>query len=310
MGDQRSKNIPVIGWLVGSTARTSDDEQRVARAVDDACKRSGYFFLTHHGVSERLVSAAFGETRRFYALPLEHKRKFDCSPQSQFLGYRGVGAEKSLLHAGGEACEQYRIGHVERTPAARAIAAHYHEPFGQSMRLFEELVELGNGLMSMLATSLGLEATFFDRYMDAPMHRFGLNNYTVGSGRAIGNSVSYAMTSHVDHAVMTILTQDEPALEVLDADGHWVDVPLMPGALFVFLGDYMQRWSNGRYRAARHQVREVASHRVSLQYKHRPSHATVVAPLRELVDEQDPPRYEAFDTGRQYTELLRSLLGH
>jgi isopenicillin N synthase-like dioxygenase len=212
------------------------------------------------------------------------------------------------MHSGGEACEQYRIGNVVATQAAQAMAEFYHQPFRQGMLPFEQLAKLGSKLMSTCATALGLQGTFFDPFMTAPMHRFGLNFYTVGAGRTIGNAVNYAMTSHVDHAVMTILTQDEPGLEVLGAKGEWVDVPLIPGALFVFLGDYMERWTNGLYRATRHQVREVSRNRMSLQYKHRPSYATVVAPLRPFADQDRPSRYEAFDTGRQYTELLRSLL--
>ena len=86
------------------------------------------------------------------------------------------------------------------------------------------------------------------------------------------------------------------------------DVPSVPGALFMFLGDYMERWTNGVYRAAPHRVRAVSSNRMSLQYKHRPSYATVVVPLPPFVDEQHPVRYEAFDTGRQYAELLQALL--
>jgi isopenicillin N synthase-like dioxygenase len=264
--------------------------------------------LSHHGVSADLIAAAFEETRRFYSRPLDQKSRFNCSAQSQFLGYRGLGAEKSRMHSGAEACEQYRIGNIVATPAAQTLVGLYHEPFSQGTMLFEELVKVGSRLMSACTIGLGLVDTFFDPFMKAPMHRLGLNHYTVGAGQAIGNSVSYAMTPHVDHAVLTMLTQDEPGLEVLGAEGEWIDVPLIPGALFVFLGDYMQRWTNGAYRATPHRVREVSRNRMSLQYKHKPSYATVVAPLRPFVDQGHPARYEAFDTGHQYAELLQSLL--
>lgn len=308
MDNQFSADIPVVEWPAGESAWFIEETLRVANAVDDACRRYGYFFLKHHGVSADLIDAAFKETQRFYSLPLDHKRKFNCSVQSQFLGYRGLGAERSLMHSGGEACEQYRIGNFVETPEVQAAARLCHEPFSQGTILFEELVKVGNRLMSTCAIALGLTETFFDRFMQAPMHRLGLNLYTVGGGVAIGNSVNYAMTSHVDHAVFTMLTQDETGLEVSGVDGEWVHVPLLPGALLVFLGDYIERWTNGVYRGIPHRVREVPRNRMSLQYKHRPSYATVVAPLRPFVDEEHPARYEAFDTGQQYTDLLQSLL--
>ena len=308
MDNQFSADIPVVEWPAKEGPWTTDETQRVANAVDDACRRYGYFFLKHHGISPDLVAAAFNETQRFYSLPLDQKRRFNCSVQSQFLGYRGLGAERSLMHSGGEACEQYRIGNFVEAPEVQAVAGLCHEPFSHGTILFEELVKVGNRLMSTCAIALGLTGAFFDPFMQAPMHRLGLNLYTVGGGQVIGNAVNYAMTSHVDHAVFTILTQDETGLEVLGVDGEWVHVPLLPGALLVFLGDYMERWTNGAYRGIPHRVREVPRNRMSLQYKHRPSYATVVAPLRPFVNEDHPARYEPFDTGEQYTALLQSLL--
>jgi isopenicillin N synthase-like dioxygenase len=308
MNKQLSRPVPFIELPMGSGPWNIDQMRRVASAVDEACRHTGYFFLSHHAVSADLLAAAFDETHQFYSRPLDQKSKFNCSAQSQFLGYRGLGAEKSRMHAGGEACEQYRIGNIVVTPASQALVDLYHEPFSQGTILFQELVKLGSRLMSTCSIGLGLVDIFFDSFMDEPMHRLGLNYYAVGAGQAISNSVSYAMTSHVDHAVFTILTQDEPGLEVLSPGGEWIDVPLNSGSLFMFLGDYMERWTNGVYRSTPHRVRAVSNNRMSLQYKHRPSYATVVAPLRPFVDEEHPARYEAFDTGRQYAELLQSLL--
>ena len=308
MDTHLSGYIPVVNWRLAAGPSIINKTQYVTSAIGDACRHHGYFFLTHHGISAALIANAFKETCRFYSLPLEQKLKFNCGAESQFLGYRTVGAERSLMHSGAEACEQYRIGNIVATPESRAVTKFYHEPFVQGTILFEEMVKVSNRLISTFAMDLGLPDTFFDSFMRAPMHRFGLNNYPVGAGQAIGNSVNYAMTSHVDHAVFTILAQDQPGLEVLGVEGEWVDVPVVPGALFVFLGDYIQRWTNGVYRAATHRVREVSRDRMSLQYKHKPSYATVVAPLAPFVNEDRPARYEPFDTGSQYTELLQSLL--
>ncbi|MFE9552566.1 2OG-Fe(II) oxygenase family protein [Streptomyces sp. NPDC006703] len=115
------------------------------------------------------------------------------------------------------------------------------------------------------------------------MHRLGLNYYEVGHGDESAGTVDDAMSPHVDHAVFTVVIQDEPGLEVRGTNGGWVPVPVVPGALFVFLGDYLQRWTNGVYRAATHRVRKVATDRISIQYKHRPSYNTVVAPLASFI---------------------------
>jgi isopenicillin N synthase-like dioxygenase len=300
--------LRVVDLPLSDDAWTADETQRVARVVGEACRHSGYFLLNNHGVSADLIAAAFEETHRFYSLSPEQKARFNCSAQSQFLGYRGLGVEKSRMHIGAEACEQYRIGNTVATQAISGLAGFYHEPFRSGTMLFQEMVNLGSRLMSLCASDPGLGSTFFDRFLEAPMHRLGFNYYKVGAGQEIGNSVNIAMTAHVDHAVITILTQDRPGLEVLSPEGAWIDVPVAPDTLFVFLGDYAERWTNGAYRATTHRVREVLDNRMSLQYKHKPSYATVVAPLSPFVDENHPARYEPFDTGRQYEVLLQSLL--
>jgi isopenicillin N synthase-like dioxygenase len=310
MNERLSEHIPFVDLPFKGAPWNAETTRHAAGAIDDACRKFGYFFLSNHGIPTDPISATFKETGQFYSRPLEEKSRYNCSANSQFLGYRGLGAEKSLTHSGAEACEQYRIGNIVATsPSSRSVNQEFfHEPFRSGMILFEEMVKVGDRLMSTCATGLGMTDTFFDGFMEAPLHRLGLNFYKVGAGQEIGNSVSYAMSPHVDHAVFTILVQDQPGLEVVNSEGEWIDVPVVPNALFVFLGNYFQIWTNGNYRATMHRVREVCKDRISIQYKHKPSYATVVAPLAQFVNEGAPARYEPFDTGHQYEELLQSLL--
>ena len=177
--------IQDVEWPLGDAPWTADETRRTATAVGDACRHAGYFFLNNHGVPADLIAAAFDETHRFYSRPPDQKARFNCSAQSQFLGYRGLGAEKSRMHSGAEACEQYRIGNTVATPALAGLVEFYHEPFRQGTRLFEELVKVGSRLMSLCPTDLGLGNTFDGFRREAPMHRFGLNYYKVGAGQAM-----------------------------------------------------------------------------------------------------------------------------
>jgi isopenicillin N synthase-like dioxygenase len=38
------------------------------------------------------------------------------------------------------------------------------------------------------------------------------------------------------------------------AEGSWVTVPIVPGALLVFTSSLLTRWTNGRLRPGRHRV--------------------------------------------------------
>jgi isopenicillin N synthase-like dioxygenase len=277
--------------------------------LGEACRRLGFFFARHHGIPEASTGPAFEETRRFYARPDDEKRTYAASARSQFLGYRGVGQEKSTSHAGGEACEQYRIGRTTHALAVEPSSGFFHGPFANCSALFESLVVLGNQLLAACAEDLSLDSALTDSCQASPMHRLGLNLYRPGHGADIANTVDYAMSPHIDHAYFTVVLQDEPGLQVQGEDGAWLSVPLVPDAMFVFLGDYLQRATNGIYRAATHRVGAVSADRISIQYKHRPAYSTVVAPLEPCTSAGTPARYAPFDTGTQYASLLQSLLG-
>ena len=133
--------------------------------------------MTNHGVPAGLDCRCLRGDRKFYARPVDEKRRFNCSGESQFLGYRGLGAEKSRMHAGGEACKQYRIGNVGDTAVPAGLAEFYHQPFNQGTLLFGELA-LGRGPAHVdLRDKPWSCRHVFDRFMEAPMHRFGLNFY-------------------------------------------------------------------------------------------------------------------------------------
>lgn len=306
MNEQHQTNFPSVAL---PSAFTVADEKNCAE-IAEASRKYGYFFLENHGVSATLLSATIDETIRFYSRSDDQKNKYKCSPNSQFLGYRGLGAEKSLTHAGGEACEQYRIGNIVQSDARLPPVDQefFHQPFQAGVKLFREMTEVGNRLMSACAVGLGLTSSYFDKFLNEPLHRLGLNYYEVGAGERIGNTVSYAMSAHIDHTIFTVLAHDQPGLEVLTPEGDWIEIPVIPGALFVFHGDYFQRWTNGQYRAVKHRVGDITKNRVSLQYKHKPSNEIVVAPLDPFISENDPAKFQAFDTGREYQELLKTLL--
>jgi isopenicillin N synthase-like dioxygenase len=287
---------------------TAETKQSAATEIGKYFRDPGFFFVRNHGIPLTLTEEAFGEINQFYRLPHEEKMRYDCSEESQYLGYRGLGREKSRTHSGAEPCEQYRIGNTDG-PLGRGLTADfYHERFIQSRSLFHKLVELSNLIMDACAIDLELGEHYFDPYMDSAMHRLGLNLYKVGQARELSNEVTYAMSPHVDAALLTILTHDVLGLEVQDTGGEWTEVPVDSGAWFVFLGDYLQRWTNGLYRGAPHRVGAVTKERMSIQYKHRPSYGTIISPLEKLTSESNPPMYSSYDTGGEYLSVLRSIL--
>jgi len=64
------------------------------------------------------------------------------------------------------------------------------------------------------------------------------------------------LLKHADGSAVTVLAQDGDyeGLHMQLPDGDWLPVPIVPGALQVFSGTLLTRWTNGLLRPPRHGV--------------------------------------------------------
>ncbi len=137
-------------------------------------------------------------------------------------------------------------------------------------------------LTRLLALALDLPADFFDApgallsraaqlkriltsrtgFFDRPQVFLRLLRYS--SERSDPSRGIFAAGAHSDYGMLTLLAIEDgaPGLQIqprsdcsaADADAPWVDVPPLPGAFVVNLGDMLERWTNGRFVSTRHRV--------------------------------------------------------
>jgi flavonol synthase len=102
--------------------------------------------------------------------------------------------------------------------------------------------------------------------------------------RQAGNGDKLLLLEHADDSAVTVLAQegDYEGLQVQSAGRDWIGVPVIPGALQVFSGSLLGRWTGGRLRPGRHRV--VAGGTVT-----RRSTAVFVYPALETVVAPLPP---------------------
>ncbi len=90
------------------------------------------------------------------------------------------------------------------------------------------------------------------------------------------------LLEHADDSAVTVLAQegDYAGLQVQAPDGDWTPVPVIPGALQVFSGSLLARWTDGRLRPGRHRVVAggTVTRRSTAVFVY-PALETVVAPL-------------------------------
>jgi isopenicillin N synthase-like dioxygenase len=224
----------------------------------------GFFFVTGHGVSPELQGRLDTLAREFFALDDAEKAKVDMKAGGRaWRGWFPVGGEltsgkpdmKEGLYFGQELPPSAVPLHgpnlfPDRPPALRAAVLEY----------MNAVTRLGQLLLRGISLGLGLDADWFDRNLTAdPLVLFRIFHYPAlepGDDR-------WSVGEHTDYGLITILYQDDSGGLAVRSPKGWIDVPALPNAFVVNLGDMLERMTGGRYKSTPHRVRNTARDRLS-----------------------------------------------
>jgi len=100
--------------------------------------------------------------------------------------------------------------------------------------------------------------------------------------------------SHTDIECFTILAQGtQPALQILNTNGQWIQAPPIAGTFVVNIGDMLSRWSNDVFISTVHRVLNITGEeRYSIPFFFGPSYDTVIEPLETCKEEGKRANYE------------------
>ena len=137
-------------------------------------------------------------------------------------------------------------------------------------------------MLRLYATAQGLPGDTFG-LGELPHLRLTVNDYpTWAYPEATADEDKLLLLEHADDSAVTVLAQegDYEGLQVQTAGGDWIGVPVIPGALQVFSGSLLARWTGGQLRPGRHRVVAggTVTRRSTAVFVY-PALETVVAPL-------------------------------
>ena len=305
------RRIPIID--ISSLDTDSADRPSVIDLIAAAARDWGFFQITGHGVSHRLIGQVSGEARAFFALSLETKRGVARTRETT-RGYYdreltknrrdlkevfdfGVESDARLLEDGSH--RRPSVDGVNRWPDNRPR-------FRRTMLEYQRACErLSLALVRALCAGLGVHDEALVPHF-SPTHTgfTRLNYYPLDDPLEPETAVTVtdlgdmALHHHSDAGALTVLLQDDVGgLQVgaPDVEG-WIDVTPTDRALVINLGDMMQIWSNDRYRAALHRVRPITDRpRYSMPFFFNPAYDTKVAPL--VATPAKPAKYRPVNWG-------------
>lgn len=255
-------DIPVID-LAGSEHGPARDA--AASAIHRACRETGFFYITGHGVDPALTAGQIDAAKRFFALPAAAKQAVAIARSPWRRGYEGVGAQ--MLDAGSapDLKESFAIAveHDADDPLVRGGVTglgpnQWPEDlpgFRDQMESYQAgMIRLGRHLMGLLALSVELPYDHFADGLDQPQCGVRLLRYPPQPDDAPGNQLGAG--AHSDWGSITILLQDgNPGLEVRNTDGDWILATPLPGSFVINIGQMIERFTAGLYRANLHRVR-------------------------------------------------------
>lgn len=294
--------IPVLDWR-----RSQSDADAFLAQLSAAVRGPGFFLLTNHEVSGDIVSACFAQADSFFDLPDAAKAPLSILQNPHNRGWAAEGSER-LDPASGQVDrkEAFNIGldlaaddpRVRAGEPFRGVNIWPDLPgFAQSLRAyFDAALAQGVALHRFFARDLGLDDDWFADKFRAPLATLRLLRYPPGgAGAGIGAG------AHTDYGSITLLMTDgEPGLQVRPRGKDWTDVPHVPGAFVVNIGDCLMRWTNDIYVSTPHRVQIPRNRRRSLAFFLDPDPDAVIAALPGT----GAPRYPPV-TGAAY---LRSRL--
>lgn len=259
---------PVVDIVPLRRAAGEAQAADVVAAIDQACRETGFFVVTGHGIDVEM-RAVFEASRSFFAAAEEAKVAVAMRDR---CGYVSDSA-KAMFDVGlDEPANQWPAVDMFR----ERVDAYQRAALG-----------VAADLLGALATALGVGARFFAERMQQPECYLRLLHYPANPG------VPVSTGTHTDYGAITLLATDGVGgLQVHPIGGPWIDVVAPPGSLVVNLGDMLARWTNDRYRSTPHRVVATADDdRYSVPFFVNPDATTLVECIPTCVDAEHPCGY-------------------
>ncbi|RBW47680.1 2OG-Fe(II) oxygenase [Psychromonas sp. B3M02] len=296
-------NLPIIDI----TALQSDDISQwsdVIEAIDKACRDTGFFYVTGHGIPKQQFSNVQAMANTFFSLPEFAKQKINIQHSSNHRGWGQVSAEKLDPNGPSDYKETFDMA-LDLSPYHPQVArcSDLYGPnqypnvdgFIQLMQQQYQLsMEVALRILKAMALALSLPIDFFSQYFSYPVSVLRLIHYPPQQGQQNGAG------AHTDYGCITLLYQDQiGGLQVQNREGDWIDATPVEDSFVVNIGDLMQRWTNDCYKSTKHRVTSPSSQttRFSMPFFVEPNFDTPVSTIASCVDKGEVSPYQEVTAG-------------
>ena len=307
--------IPVVDLAAfsGNPQQKSAFVDALGKAYEDV----GFVAVKNHGIPAATIDGLYSNTKEFFSLPGEIKRKYEIAGLAGQRGYTSFGKEHAKGSTAPDLKEFFQFGQtVEDNDPIRSEYPDnvmvseiktFSPIFSSAYRSFENS---GSALLRAIALYLGLDEKYFDEY--------------VHNGNSILRAIHYPpikeepksairAEQHEDINLITLLIgASADGLEILSKQNEWVPVTSLPEQIVVNVGDMLQRLTNNKLRSTTHRVvnpprEKWGSSRFSIPFFLHPKSSMSLACLSGCIDKAHPKAYPDATAGEYLDERLREI---
>lgn len=282
------RKLPVIDIapLLAGTSGQPD----VARKIAAACRDTGFFYISGHGVTPATIARLDEVARTFFDLPHDEKMKIAMARGGRaWRGFFPVGGE---LTSGKPDLKEGVYFGTELGPNDPRVKAgvpmHGQNLWPESpvdlkpavLAFMAETTRAAHAVMRGVALSLSLDPEYFARtYTADPTVLFRVFHYPPARTAQDG-SEEWGVGEHTDYGLLTLLAQDDCGGLQVKSHAGWIEAPPINGTLVCNIGDMLDRLTGGFYRSTPHRVRNVSGReRLSFPLFFDPSFDAMIEPL-------------------------------
>ncbi|CAN6245969.1 unnamed protein product [Urochloa humidicola] len=260
--------------------------------IAEAAREWGLFQVINHGVPSSVVAELQRVGRAFFDLPREEKERYAMDPASGKIEGYGTKLQRDLE---GKKTWNDFFFHVVAPPEQVDHGVWPRSPAGYreaNEAYCTHMQRLTRELFGHLSLGLGLEegamSEAFGR--DRLVFLQKINFYPP----CPQPELTLGVAPHTDMSTLTVLVPNEVQGLQIFKDGQWYDAKYVPGALIVHIGDQIEIFSNGAYKAVLHRTTvNKEKTRMSWPVFVEPPADLVVGPHPQLVTDENPAKYKA-----------------
>jgi isopenicillin N synthase-like dioxygenase len=281
----------------------------LARPWAKVCESLGFMCIVNHGVPSGLIARMEEQARRYHDLPLEVKMRapftmrdqkgyaparFVVRGKTKFNVDRMVDTVEAVVLATDYPADDPRVRAGKRfyVPTVWPPAELVPEFRATAEAYMAAITALGKSLLPVWSLALDLEPGFFGPRFAGNYTYFRIAKYPAQPDL---RADEMGVNAHADTGFMTFLPPArEEGLQILDPDGNWFWPELPKDALIVNTGQFLERWTNDRFRATPHRVvPPIENDRYSLACFVSPNFDASGACLPSCAGPAIPPKYPA-----------------